>query len=83
MEFLIFGNVGIAQAFDTSVMPIFMEIGVVLFKCCVVYGIYFLIRMQYTEGVNRIKYAVLGYIILRMTDSFVDLVDQIARNIRF
>lgn len=74
---------GIANAFDNSIMPIFYEIGTVLFKCCIVYGVYYIIRMQYTQGVERIKWAVIGYISLRLTDSFIQLIDNIAKNMKF
>lgn len=75
-------GIGIVSSFNSSIMPIFMEIGVVLFKCSVIYGIYRIIRSQYTQGVTQIKWAAIGYISLRLTDAFVVLVDNIAKNMK-
>jgi len=81
----IFGQqtVGLYDAFKNSIAPIIFEIGKTLTWCSVVYGTYYIIQMRYTEGVNRIKWACVGYIVLRMTDSFMVLVEKVANNVHF
>jgi hypothetical protein len=76
-------NNQLSNAFRTGILPILFDIGRVIFICSVVYGSYYIIRRQYPEGSERIKYAAIGYIILRLTDAFVNLVDNIANNIKF
>jgi hypothetical protein len=76
-------EIGIDQAFSTSIMPIFIEIGTIIFRCSVVYGVYHVMRMQFTQGINQIKWAVIGYISLKMIDAFTILVDRVANNIHF
>ena len=73
----------ISQPFVINIMPIFYDIGKIMVYCCVAYGSYYLIRGQYAEGVNRIKWAGIGYICLRMTESFVKWVDTVASGIKF
>ena len=74
------GNIGLFDAFRVSIIPIFMEIGKVLLYVSVFYGAYHIIRSQYQRGVDKIKWAAIGYIILQMTDAFVKIVDNIAKN---
>ena len=74
-------SIGLYDAFKSSITPIFFEIGKLLSWCSISYGTYYVIQMRYTEGINRIKWAMIGYIILRMTDSFMTLTDSIATNI--
>lgn len=76
-------NVGLYAPFKTSITPIFYEIGKLLTWCSISYGAYYVIQMRYSEGVNRIKWAAIGYIVLRMTDSFMTLIDNIADNMSF
>lgn len=74
-------NLGLYSAFKTSITPILFETGKLLAWCSISYGTYYIIQMRYTEGINRIKWAMIGYIVLRMTDSFMTLTDNIATNI--
>lgn len=74
-------SIGLYEAFKSSVSPILFEAGKLLTWCSIAYGTYYVIQMRYSEGINRIKWAMIGYIILRMTDSFMTLTDTIARNI--
>ena len=76
-------NNELSNAFRTGIMPILYDIGRVIFWCSTVYGTYYIIRKQYPEGSERIKYAAIGYIVLRLTDGFCQLVDNIANNIKF
>ena len=76
-------NNELSNAFRVGIMPILYDIGRVIFWCSIVYGTYFIIRKNYPEGSERIKLAAVGYIILRLTDGFCQLVDQIANNITF
>lgn len=79
---MIFGDIGLFSAFRSSIVPIFMEIGKVLLYVSVFYGAYHIIRSQYTKGVEKIKWAAIGYIMLQMTDAFVSIIDKIAQNMR-
>lgn len=76
-------NNELSNAFRIGIMPILYDIGKIIFMCSVVYGTFYIIRKQYPEGSERIKYAAIGYIVLRLTDGFCQLVDQIANNITF
>ena len=76
-------NIGLDTAFRNNIMPIFYEVGKIIAYVSVTYGAYYLIRMKYAEGANRIKWAAVGYICLRLTEDFIDLVDSIANNINF
>ncbi len=74
-------SIGLYDAFRTSITPIFFEIGKTLAWCSASYGTYYVIQMRYTEGINRIKWAMMGYVCLRMTDAFMLLTDKVATNI--
>lgn len=76
-------TIGLYNAFQTSIAPLFYDIGKTLFWCSVAYGGYHIIQMRYTEGINRIKWAAIGWIILRMTDQFLQLTDKVANNMKF
>lgn len=76
-------NIGLYDAFRVSIIPIFADIAQILFWCSVVYGAYYVMQMRYSEGVNRIKYAMIGYIVFKMADGFMKLVDNIAQNMQF
>jgi len=83
MDICIFGEgAGLYDAFRSGIAPIFADIAKTLFWCSTVYGAYYVIQMRYTEGINRIKYAAIGYIIFRMADNFLVLVDRIADNMK-
>lgn len=74
-------NLGLYDAFSSAIAPIFFEIGKLIAYCSISYGTYYVIQMRYTEGINRIKWAMIGYVILRMTDSFMTLTDNVANNV--
>lgn len=76
----------ISEAFRKAVLPYLLDFGKVVFWCSTIYGIYFLIRRQVSEGTDRIKWAALGYICLRLINAFTNLVDSIGEqmsNIKF
>lgn len=70
-----------SQAFDISIMPILSDIGKVIFKVSVVGGIYLIIRQNAPKGIERIKYAAIGYVALNAMDLFINIVDNIGKNI--
>ena len=76
-------TIGLDNAFQNSIMPIFYDFGRVLFKVSLAYGIYYIMRMKYTEGVNRMKWAVIGYACLKSITPFVALIDAVTGNIHF
>lgn len=76
-------NNELSRAFKIGILPILFDIGRIIFWCSVVYGTYHIIRRQYPEGSDRIKWAAIGYICLRLTNGFTELVDNIANNIKF
>lgn len=76
-------EIGLYNAFRESIVPIFADIAQILFWCSVVYGAYYVMQMRYSEGINRIKYAMIGYIVFKMADGFMRLVDNIANNMKF
>ena len=73
----------ISTPFRKNVLPLFFDFGKVVFWCTTVYGCYYLMRRQVNEGADRIKWAALGYIALRMINSFTDLVDAVADSMQF
>ena len=64
-------------------MPILIDIGKVIFSCSVVYGAYYIMRKQFVIGIDSIKWAAIGYIALRLTQGFTNLVDSIANGLKF
>jgi hypothetical protein len=76
-------NNEISNAFKAGIMPVMYDIGKVIFWCSSVYGVYYIIRRNYREGVDRLKWATIGYICLRLLDAFTKLVDVIVNNITF
>lgn len=76
-------NDELSNAFIKNILPIFWDIGKVIFICSVVYGTYYIMRRNYNEGIERIKMASIGYVAMRMTSCFIDLIDKIADGIKF
>jgi len=85
----IFPSIGIcynnelSTAFNSGIMPILIDIGKVIFSCSVVYGAYYIMRKQFVIGIDSIKWAAIGYIALRLTQGFTNLVDSIANGLKF
>ena len=85
----IFPSIGIcynnelSTAFNSGIMPILIDIGKVIFSCCVVFGAYYIMRKQFVIGIDSIKWAAIGYIALRLTQGFTNLVDSIANGLKF
>lgn len=68
----------LSNGFKQAFFPIFFDIGKIIFWCAVFYGVYFIIRRQTHEGVDRLKWAGIGYICLRFVDVFTSIVDKTA-----
>lgn len=76
-------SVGLYNSFRVSFIPILTDGAQIIFWCSFAYGSYYLMQMRYGEGINRIKWAGLGYISFKLADKFINLVDKIANNINF
>jgi len=76
-------NNELSNAFNTGIMPILIDIGKVISQCSIVYGSYYIMRKQFQIGVDSIKWSAIGYIALKLTHSFTQLVDNIASTMKF
>jgi hypothetical protein len=76
-------SVGLAQAFKTAIMPIMYDIGQVLFFCAVLLGGYLWIQGRSSDAIRRIRDACYGYIFIRLSEQFINLIDKIAESIKF
>ena len=74
---------GLANAFESSILPIFFDFGKCLFYVSIISGVYMLIRGNGSESIKKIKTSIIGYVAMRCTIAFVNLVDRIADTIKF
>ena len=70
----------ISKVFDQSIMPYVFDVGKLMLKIGVVQGAYFIMRSDRKNGIDKIKYSSLGYIMLKFIDIFIALIDEIVRN---
>jgi len=61
-------------------MPYVFDVGKLMLKIGVVQGAYFIMRSDRKNGIDKIKYSSLGYIMLKFIDIFIALIDEIVRN---
>lgn len=84
MDFLNMATFGydyiISNTFRTNLMPIVWDIGKTILWVSIPGGFYLIMRRNHKEGWERIKWACIGYIGLKFTDTFVNIVDKIANN---
>lgn len=71
----------VAESFRATGLPVLYDIGKVIFWCSSVYGFYYIIRKNIKEGSARVKWAAIGYILLRCLETFTRLVDNIATSL--
>lgn len=74
---------GLANAFESGILPIFFDFGKCLFYTSIISGVYMLIRGNGSESVKKIKTSIIGYVAMRCVVAFVNLVDKIADGIQF
>lgn len=78
---LIVGANVISSVFDESIMPYVYDIGKLLLKVGIVQGAYYVMRADRRAGIEKIKYASFGYIMLKFIDVFIKIIDEISANI--
>ena len=71
----------ISRVFDESIMPYVYDIGKLLLKVGIVQGAYYVMRADRKAGIEKIKYASFGYIMLKFIDVFINIIDEISANI--
>lgn len=71
----------ISTVFDNSIMPYVYDIGKLLLKVGIVQGAYYVMRADRRAGIEKIKYASFGYIMLKFIDVFIKIIDEISANI--
>lgn len=72
------GNIGdgpITNAFMKAGMPILYDLGTVIFVVTCTFGFYAIIRKQVKQGVERLKWAAVGFIGLKSLELFIKLVN--------
>lgn len=66
----------ISSTFQKSIMPYAVDIGKVILTCSFIYAAYSLMRKQHAEGVERIKWAMIGYAVLKGIGVFLKITDK-------
>lgn len=69
------GDGPITNAFMKAGMPILYDLGTVIFICTCTFGFYAIIRKQVKQGVERLKWAAVGFIGLKSLELFIKLVN--------
>lgn len=73
----------IFQPLHTAFMPYIWDCAKVLLYVGVIQGVYYIMRADTKQATNKIKYASMGYILIRFIDVFVSLVDTVASSMNF
>lgn len=73
----------IFQPLHSAFMPYVWDCAKVLLYYGVIQGVYFIMRADTKQATTKIKYASMGYIMIRFIDVFVRLVDTVANNMKF
>lgn len=68
----------ISRAFESGIMPVMYDIGKTLLIIGLFQGSYYIMRTDRKNGIDKIKYATTGYIMLKFINWFILLVDKIA-----
>jgi hypothetical protein len=68
----------ISDAFFGAIYPLLIDFGKVIFACSLIFAFYHIIRRNVTEGVDRLKYAIYGYVGLRFLEVFIKFTDKVA-----
>lgn len=68
----------ISRAFESGIMPVMYDIGKTLLIIGLFQGSYYIMRTDRKNGIDKIKYATTGYIMLKFINWFILLVDRIA-----
>lgn len=68
----------ISSAFQAGIMPVMFDIGKTLLMIGLFQGSYYIMRADRKGGIDKIKYATMGYIMLKFINWFIALVDMIA-----
>ena len=70
----------ISSTFDSSIMPYVYDFFKLMLKIGMVQGAFYVMKMDKKMGIDKVKYAVIGYTMLKFTDVFIKIIDQIAIN---
>lgn len=74
---------GLAQIFETTIMPIIWDGGKCLFYITLVSGIYAFIRGSASDSIRKIKVSIIGYVLLQFIIELVGLIDKLSATIHF
>ena len=73
----------IFEPLHSAFMPYVWECAKIMLYVGCIQGAYFLMRADTKQSVDKIKFASMGYILIRFIDVFVRLVDSVATNMKF
>lgn len=73
----------IFQPLHSAFMPYVWECAKIMLYVGCIQGAYYLMRADTKQSVTKIKYASMGYVLIRFIDVFVRLVDSVATNMNF
>jgi hypothetical protein len=62
-------------------LPFFYDIGKIILLFCVVQGVYLFMRSDPKACLNKVKFAIIGYLILRLVSVGLVMIDAIATSI--
>lgn len=68
----------ISKWFEIGMLPVIFDVGKTLFSIGIAQGAYYIMRTDRKAGIDKIKYATTGYVILKFSSWFVVVVDKIS-----
>lgn len=70
-----------SKMFEEVLLPLVLDIGTVLFQVGCIGGIYLIMRADAKGGTTKIKWAMVGYAMLKLLTVFTTMIDRIIANI--
>lgn len=71
----------LTNKFNVILMPYINDFFRLMLKIFIMQGAFYIMKKDRKEGIDKIKYAGIGYCVLKFTDIFVGIIDQIAGSI--
>lgn len=68
----------ISKWFEIGALPVIFDVGKTIFFIGLSQGAYYIMRTDRKAGIDKIKYATTGYVILKFSTWFVMVVDRIS-----
>lgn len=74
---------GLYEGFINSIFPLVLEGGKLLLALGCISGCYIFMRGVPADAVKKIKYATIGYAILKCITVYITFIDKVVANIKF